>query len=236
MTQPIMTAFAVDFEPVGRRGRCPDDASLLVCARQSGVGISSVCGGLGTCHSCKVQILRGAISQPTARELETLTLLESFGFQAKTLIEDGSKVGEAALPVLEQLVDKLAPGTHVEVTLIAVITLLRHWVVVGEASAPVSYTEEELKIIKNRVLDYLTKTGDSLKSRGIGVNTIVRTGNAAEEILKAADEVKADLIAMSTHGRSGLRRLAFGSITDKVLRGSKKPVLMVRAAEGTMNE
>ena len=149
---------------------------------------------------------------------------------------DGSKVGEAALPVIAQLVDKVAPGTQVEVYLISVITLLRHWVVVGEASAPVSYTEDELKIIKNRIRDYLTRTGENLKSKGVSINLLVRSGNAAEEILKAAEENKADLIAMSTHGRSGLRKLAFGSITDKVLRGSRVPVLMVRAAEGTINE
>jgi len=149
---------------------------------------------------------------------------------------DGSKVGEAALPVIEQLVDKLAPGTKVEVILIGVITLLRHWVVVGEASAPVSYTEEELQRIKERVATYLEKTGESLKSRRVSVSTMVRTGNAADEILKAIEESKADLIAMSTHGRSGLRRLAFGSITDKVLRHSPVPVLTVRAPEGTINE
>jgi nucleotide-binding universal stress UspA family protein len=149
---------------------------------------------------------------------------------------DGSKVGEAALPVIGQLVNKLAPGSKIEIILIGVITLLRHWVVVGEASAPVSYTEEELKIIRDRVMDYLTKTGESLKSQGINVRAIVNTGNASEEILKAARENKVDLIAMSTHGRSGLRRLAFGSITDKVLRGSHIPVLMVRAPEGTVNE
>jgi nucleotide-binding universal stress UspA family protein len=78
--------------------------------------------------------------------------------------------------------------------------------------------------------------GESIKKPGVTVNTIVSTGNASEEILKAADETKADLIAMSTHGRSGLRRLAFGSITDKVMHGSKVPVLMVRAPEGTTNE
>lgn len=149
---------------------------------------------------------------------------------------DGSKVGEAALPVIGQLFDKLAPGTRVEVTLIGVITLLRHWVVVGEASAPVSYTEEELNIIKQRVSDYLIRTGEPLKQKGISVNTIVTLGNAADEILKASVDIKADLIAMSTHGRSGLRRLAFGSITDKVLHRSHIPVLMVRAAEGTPNE
>jgi nucleotide-binding universal stress UspA family protein len=149
---------------------------------------------------------------------------------------DGSKVGEAALPVIEQLVATMAPGTKIEVILIGVITLLRHWVVVGEASAPVSYTDDELNIIKQKVTDYLARTGDALRQKGMDVSTIVGTGNAADEIIKAAEETKIDLIAMSTHGRSGLRRLAFGSITDKVLVRSKVPVLMVRAPEGTVNE
>ena len=157
-------------------------------------------------------------------------------FQRVLVPLDGSKVGEAALPVIRQLADKCAPEIKIEVTLIGVITLLRHWVVVGEASAPVSYTEEELNIIKNRVSDYLDKTAEVIKGNNVNVKTIVVSGNAAEEILKASERVKADLIAMSTHGRSGLRRLAFGSITDKVLRGSKIPVLMVRAPEGTTNE
>lgn len=149
---------------------------------------------------------------------------------------DGSKVGEACLPVIEQLVEKCGPAVKVEITLLGVITLLRHWVVVGEASAPVSYTEEELKLIKERVMSYLTKTAASLKQPRVTVKTMVVSGNASEEILKAVEEINADLIAMSTHGRSGLRRLAFGSITDKILRGSKVPVLMVRAPEGTVNE
>jgi nucleotide-binding universal stress UspA family protein len=149
---------------------------------------------------------------------------------------DGSKVGEAALPVIEQMVSKLAVGTKVEVIIIGVITLLRHWVVVGEASAPVSYTEEELNLIKKRVEDYLGRTGESLKTQGVTISTIVSTGNAADEIIKAAEQTGADLIAMSTHGRSGWKRLAFGSITDKVMHHSSIPVLMVRAPEGTVNE
>ncbi len=149
---------------------------------------------------------------------------------------DGSKVGEACLPVIKRLVEKCGPGVKVEITLLGVITLLRHWVVVGEASAPVSYTEDELTLIKQRVMDYLARTGDSLKKRGVVIKTMVSSGNAAEEILKAVGETKAELIAMSTHGRSGLRRLAFGSVTDKVLRGASVPVLMVRAPEDTVNE
>lgn len=149
---------------------------------------------------------------------------------------DGSKVGEAALPVIDQLCDKLAQGAKVEITLLGVITLLRHWVVVGEASAPVSYTEDELTLIKQRVTSYLERTAETVQCLGVEVNVMVRTGNAADEILKTAEEVGADIIAMSTHGRSGLRRLAFGSITDKILHRTSIPVLMVRAPEGTINE
>jgi len=149
---------------------------------------------------------------------------------------DGSKVGEAAIPAIEQLINKLAAGIKVEVILIGVITLLRHWVVVGEASAPVLYTEEEINVIKQNVENYLVKTGESLKKKGVTVRTIVSTGNATDEIIKAADDTGADLIAMSTHGRSGLKRLAFGSVTNKVLVRSRIPVLTIRAPEGTKNE
>jgi nucleotide-binding universal stress UspA family protein len=157
-------------------------------------------------------------------------------FERILVPSDGSKVGDAAIPVLGQLISKLAPGTRVEITLIGVITLLRHWVVVGEASAPVSYTEDELKLIKDKVANNLAILAGEIQRPNVIVKTIVSTGSAAEEILKAADEIHADLIAMSTHGRSGLRRLAFGSVTDKVLHGAKMPVLMVRAPEGTKNE
>ncbi len=148
---------------------------------------------------------------------------------------DGSKVGEAALPVVEKLIVKLLPETKVEVTLLGVITQMRHWVVVGEASAPISYTEEELDSIEQRVISYLEKTGEVLKSQGVTINIRVVTGNAGDEILKMADEIHADMIAMSTHGRSGWKKLAFGSVTDKVLRGAGMPVLMVRAPAGTDN-
>jgi len=149
---------------------------------------------------------------------------------------DGSKVGEAGIPVLEQLIDKLAPATKVEITLMGVITLLRHWVVVGEASAPVSYTDDELKVIKERVSANLAAVAEQIKRPNVTIKSIVSAGNAADEILKAAEETKTDLLVMSTHGRSGLRRMAFGSVTDKVLHGTRIPVLMVRAPEGTKNE
>lgn len=71
-----MTAYTIDFEPIGRRGECQRNESLLACARRLGVGISSICGGKGTCHSCKVQVLSGTLSKTTSNELEVFTSQE----------------------------------------------------------------------------------------------------------------------------------------------------------------
>jgi uncharacterized 2Fe-2S/4Fe-4S cluster protein (DUF4445 family) len=71
-----MADFTIDFEPVGRRGKCRKKETLLACARRLGVGISSICGGKGTCHACKVQVLSGTASKPTPNELETFSRRE----------------------------------------------------------------------------------------------------------------------------------------------------------------
>ena len=148
---------------------------------------------------------------------------------------DGSKTGEAALPFVEDLVSKLSPKLKVEVTLLQVVTSLTHYVVAGEVAAPVPYTERELELIKQKSTEYLDKIREGLTSKGAVVKTKVGIGNAAGEILKAAEETSADLIAMSTQGRSGLRRLAFGSVTAKVIRESNVPVLTVRAPKDADN-
>ena len=142
---------------------------------------------------------------------------------------DGSKVGEAALPYVEELVSKLSPALKVEVTLFQVVSSLSHWIVAGEASAQIPYTLKEMEQIKRKAMDYLNKTGEGLRSKGAIVKIKVGIGSAADEIIKAADEINTDLIAMSTHGRSGLSRWAFGSVTDRILRGGNTPVLVVRA-------
>jgi len=148
---------------------------------------------------------------------------------------DGSKVGEAALAHVEKLVSKMAPKVKTEVILFQVISSLTHYVIAGEASVQVPYSEKEIGQIKKKAKNYLDKAGESLRSKGVTVKTKVATGKAAKEIVKAADEIKVDLIAMSTHGRSGLSRLTFGSITDKVLRAGTVPVLVVRAPKDTTN-
>ncbi len=143
---------------------------------------------------------------------------------------DGSKVGESALPYVEDLVSKLSPEVKAEVTLFQVLSPVRPPPSGGEAVAGTAYTEKQTEENKKKAVDYLNKTGEALISKGVTVAAKVAIGDASEEIVKAAEEINADLIAMSTHGRSGLSRWAFGSVTDKVLRhGGKVPILTVKA-------
>ena len=65
----------------------------------------------------------------------------------------------------------------------------------------------------------------------VTVQTALRRGQAAEEILEYAAEVDADALAMGTHGRTGIKRFVAGSVTETVLRKSPVPVLTVRATE-----
>lgn len=143
---------------------------------------------------------------------------------------DGSKIGEAALPYVEELVSKLSPEVKVEIILLQVISPVSPIIVSGDEVPAIIYTEEQMEETKKVALGYLNQTGETLRSKGVNVWAKVGSGNTSEEIVKAAVELNVDLIAMSTHGRSGLSRWALGSVTDKVLRlGGNVPIFMVKA-------
>ena len=149
---------------------------------------------------------------------------------------DGSEVGETALHYVEGMMSRLAPGQPVEITLFRVLKPLTRGVYAPAAgTAEVPYTEAEMAPVKKQAMDYLEKSGAILRKKGAVVKCVVMIGtigvSAADGIIKAGDEVNANLVAMSTHGRHGLTRWAFGSVTDKVLRAGSVPVLLVRVKE-----
>jgi universal stress protein A len=76
---------------------------------------------------------------------------------------------------------------------------------------------------------YLADVEGRLAAQGIGVSRAVRYGHAAQEILDHAQARRADLIAMCTHGRTGVLRYMLGSVAEAVLRASPVPVLLLRA-------
>ena len=144
---------------------------------------------------------------------------------------DGSDVAEAIIPDVEDLVLKMAPVTRVEVVLFQVISMMNYNVLTEDERAQRPYSDNEMKQLTRKAEKYLETVAAPMREKDISVTIMVSAGHAAEEILKAAGKVNADLIAMSTHGRSGLRLWALGSITDKVLHESKIPVLTIRAKQ-----
>jgi nucleotide-binding universal stress UspA family protein len=84
-------------------------------------------------------------------------------------------------------------------------------------------------LLRQRAAGYLTARGAALREVGVEVEELVRNGSPAEQIVAAAEHSHDSLIAMATHGYSGLRRWALGSVADKVLHASSVPLLLVRA-------
>lgn len=81
---------------------------------------------------------------------------------------------------------------------------------------------------------YLDYTRRQLAADGVEVELIVREGHVAAAVIDAAEQERIDLIVMATHGRSGLQRVVYGSVAEQVLRGSSKPVLLVRVPGATV--
>jgi len=84
---------------------------------------------------------------------------------------DGSKVGEAALEHVEHMVAKIAPTVKTEIILLQVLTSLTHYVIAGEASVQVPYTEKEVDYITRKAKEYLSKTAECLKGKGVSIKT-----------------------------------------------------------------
>jgi nucleotide-binding universal stress UspA family protein len=77
---------------------------------------------------------------------------------------------------------------------------------------------------------------DKLSADNGGLRTFLTAGEPAPEILRAVEELKPAMVAIGTHGRQGLSHLLLGSVAEKVVRGSKVPVLTVRAKEPAHDE
>ncbi len=129
---------------------------------------------------------------------------------------DGSPLAEAILPQVVELAQALG----------AELLLLR--VAIAHVFPGVDPTEEEVRVVHDAE-EHVEALGSELAKKGVHVWTAVRYGKPAAEILNHIADNKVDLVAMSTHGRSGLSRLVMGSVAEEVVRHAKVPVLLVRA-------
>ena len=130
---------------------------------------------------------------------------------------DGSECSENILPRAEELSNSFKEG----------ICLLR---VVSVHTFPgVDPIEAEVKVVREAE-QYLENLKEGMQTKGMDVDTHVRYGDDVTEILDHAAQKNIDMIAMSTHGHDGVKRLLFGSVAEKVLRQTSKPVFLVRCA------
>ena len=135
---------------------------------------------------------------------------------------DGSTLSEAVLPHAE----KLARALNVEIVLLHVDvspapTFDPH-------ESPLAPEPEEVRIMHADEKHYLKITCSKLESKGLRVTYLLRDGMVADTILETAEIEQADLIAMSTHGRTGMLRLLLGSVAEQVVHRSKIPVVLIR--------
>ncbi len=138
---------------------------------------------------------------------------------------DGSEQAEAILPFVE----KVAGPLDAEVVLLRVI----EWPSAGEVMASAGIVAPDALLVQElEAKQYLATLERRLVQKGLRVQRRLQLGRAADEIVAVAAAAGADLIAMTTHGRSGVGRLLFGSVAEAVLRASPVPVLLFRATAG----
>jgi len=139
---------------------------------------------------------------------------------------DGSHFAEAIIPYVEGL----ARGMDSEAALVTVVEPVKlprmesygHWVDFDKYEKDLaSEAEEEAK-------RYLGGQELALREKGARVSSTVLSGRPAETILQYAEDNSVGLIAMSTHGYSGITRWAYGSVASKIVEWSSRPVLLVR--------
>jgi nucleotide-binding universal stress UspA family protein len=135
---------------------------------------------------------------------------------------DGSELAEVVLPYAKELAGRL------DLELILLHVCEQH----GTESQFMcqSYIAHTAEMVKIQSREVQTKTGAPEGEKTAEVVGETVTGHPAEEIINYANGNNIDIILLATHGRSGVKRWVLGSVADKVLRASRVPIWLVRAA------
>lgn len=129
---------------------------------------------------------------------------------------DGSKLAENILTEVEELAMLLNAR-------LVLIYVSKAHVLPG-----VDPTDAQVRVINN-AKEYLGNLKEQLLAKNIDIEIHTPYGNPAAKILEVCRRHDIDLIAMSTHGRSGIGRWLLGSVAEKVVRHSEIPVLLLRS-------
>ena len=134
---------------------------------------------------------------------------------------DGSELAESVLPYVE----RLALAMSLRVTLVKALRLDNSSSAYLEGMAYATNAKIQLEV-EQESSEYLGKVAAALRDRGVKVDTKVILGTPASAIADYSHEIDCDVIAMATHGRSGISRWVLGSVTETLVRTSGSPVLV----------
>ncbi|HUK39994.1 MAG TPA: universal stress protein [Candidatus Acidoferrales bacterium] len=196
-----------------------DKNTLIVMATHGRSGIQRWMLG-----SVADKVLHGATNHlllVRARESGTVSGLAALTSVVAPL--DGSSLAEQVLPHVVELAKRLK----------AKLVLMRAYALPPAVTADEygTYMEELVKNLESETLDYLAQKIKEVQSMGLAnVEPVASFGYGAEEIIKLGRQTPDNLIAMCTHGRSGVKRWVLGSVTERVVQHSGDPVLIIRAA------
>jgi len=141
---------------------------------------------------------------------------------------DGTECARQALPIATEL----ATCADARIRLVRAINPIDDMpIMMNMLHAPGSYLETLLADIRSQARDTLKATAGELRQCHLQVSTCVSEAHPAELIVGEAARWQSDLIVMATHGYNGLKRLAMGSVADKVLHATTTPLLLVHAAD-----
>lgn len=137
---------------------------------------------------------------------------------------DTSSTAEQVLPYLRHLA---SPQTTIHL-----VSVVEPHLYAYAMAAQERVVQEKLQaVIKTDMEQYLEQIQAHLQDQGYHVARWLAAGDAAQTIADVASKVNADLIAMTTHGRTGFARWALGSVADRVIHIAQQPIFLVRTSE-----
>ncbi len=217
-------------EPVISYGIAADKILDFTTEKEIDLIIMTTHGRSGITRWWMGSVAEKVISEATAPVLlirskrsSTTGATDKLNFPHKILAPlDGSDIGESALPYAETI----AANSRSSINLLQVISPP------GTVEANLLGGPDWRKFVKamhDAGEDYLKGVAERIGGKNIKVTYEVATGDPADKIVEYAADKGVSMIAMSTHGRTGIARWVLGSVADKVLHGARIPILLVRS-------
>ncbi|MBM3958018.1 MAG: universal stress protein [Gemmatimonadetes bacterium] len=204
-------------EEIVKRASSPDIDMIAMATRRESALARGILGSVTdrVLHSTPVPLL-------TIRPADAHGAFAKRGRPGTIVVPlDGSELGESAVPV------SLFLAKALEAEVLFLQALPPPYVAAGELGVQFYASDYGISEEREQVLSYLARFVERARSEGVEATPRAAVGSAAACIIEAIESQAGALVVMSTHGASGFKRWIVGSVTDKVIRSSGRPVLVL---------